>query len=393
MGTKTRGAHDFDMEAAETTAAPAPVIRLRVGITDGDMNAFLKHSLGIQKCEYTAQQLFNAAKETLLWTDVRNELKLSTPSAMDLRTALLDAIKAATMGNSGGRSAAAPSGCVPEGPAAKFVNGVPTTDDDNARYHPASGKTKVAPPGGMFDLMSLKAPPPTQRKLAKSKLPPPASALVRFNLVVKKPSSGWVVIGRPDITQAAGENFAVVREFLNCNDASSDGSTPGMFSFNESTGEVMFEVTASVRARLASEIIMRNGRRGDKDQLLGWFTDRRYTNSPLNFLVAVSRHAHELRSMEDASSKTDRFEAEVIELTPGGVPAVHARRDEKQQLLRDAASVALGDLKALETAALESLTQVSAPHTVHCTRGALRAQLHPPAFNCALFPSPPRLHV
>jgi adenine C2-methylase RlmN of 23S rRNA A2503 and tRNA A37 len=65
--------------------------------------------------------------------DVRNELKLSTPSAMDLRTALLDAIKAATMGNSGGRSAAAPSGCVPEGPGAKFVNGVPTTDDDAAR--------------------------------------------------------------------------------------------------------------------------------------------------------------------------------------------------------------------------------------------------------------------
>ena len=207
-------------------------------MSDGDMHDFLMHSLGIENCEYTAQQLFNAAKETLLWADVRIELKLSAPSAMDLRTALLEAIKAATMGNSGGRSAAAPSGCVPEGPAAKFVNGVPTTDDDNARYHPASGKTKVAPPGGMFDLMSLKAPPPTQRKLAKSKLPPPASALVRFNLVVKKPSSGWVVIGRPDITQAAGENFAVVREFLNCNDASSDGSTPGKFSFNKSTGEV-----------------------------------------------------------------------------------------------------------------------------------------------------------
>lgn len=384
------------MEAAEATAAPAPVIRPRVGMSDGDMHAFLMHSLGIENCEYTAQQLFNAAKETLLWTDVRNELKLSTPSAMDLRTALLDAIKAATMGNSGGRSAAAPSGCVPEGPAAKFVNGVPTTDDDDARFHVASGKTKVAPAGGMFDLKSLKQPPPsTQRKLAKSKLPPPASAMDHFNLVVKKPSSGWVVNGRSDITQAAEQNFAVVRIFLNCNDAPSDGSTPGKFSFNESTGEVMFEVTASVQARLASEILIRNGRRGDKDLLLGWFTDRRYTNSPLNFLVAVSRHAHELRSMEDASSKTDRFEAEVMELMPGGVPAVHARRDEKQQLLRDAAAVALGELKALETAALESLTQVSAPHTVHCTKSLTRV---PSERSCTRLPStvrysPPRLHV
>lgn len=125
-------------------------------MSDGDMHAFLMHSLGIENCEYTAQQLFNAAKETLLWADGRIELKLSAPSAMDLRTALLEAIKAATMGNSGGRSAAAPSGCVPEGPAAEFVNGVPTTDDDDARYHPASGKIKVAPAGGMFDLKSLK---------------------------------------------------------------------------------------------------------------------------------------------------------------------------------------------------------------------------------------------
>jgi hypothetical protein len=70
------------------------------------MHAFLMHSLGIENCEYTAQQLFNAAKETLLWADVRIELKLShelsAPSAMDLRTALLEVIKAATMGNSGG---------------------------------------------------------------------------------------------------------------------------------------------------------------------------------------------------------------------------------------------------------------------------------------------------
>jgi hypothetical protein len=129
-------------------------------------------------------------------------------------------------------------------------------------------------------------------------------------------------IGRTDISQATEQNFAVVREFLNCNDAPSDGSTPGKFSFNESTGYVMFEVTASVQARLASEIIIRNGRRGDKDLLLGWFTDHRYTNSPLNFLVAVSRHARELRSMEDASSKTDKFEAEVMELMPSGVPVV-----------------------------------------------------------------------
>jgi hypothetical protein len=71
-------------------------------MSDGDMHAFLMHSLGIENCEYTAQQLFNAAKETLLWADVRIELKLSAPSAMDLRTALLEAIKAATMGNSGG---------------------------------------------------------------------------------------------------------------------------------------------------------------------------------------------------------------------------------------------------------------------------------------------------
>ena len=71
-------------------------------MSDGDMHAFLMHSLGIENCEYTAQQLFNAAKETLLWADVRIELKLSAPSAMDLRTALLEVIKAATMGNSGG---------------------------------------------------------------------------------------------------------------------------------------------------------------------------------------------------------------------------------------------------------------------------------------------------
>ena len=302
------------MEAAE-----APVIRPRVGMSDADMHAFLMHSLGIENCEYTAQQLFNAAKENLLWADVRMELKLSAPSAMDLRTALLEAIKAATMGNSEGRSAAAPSGCVPEGPAAKIVNGVPTTDGDDSRYHPASGTTKVAPVGGMFDFKNLKqAPTPTPRKAAKPKPPPPAPALAHFNLVVKKPISGWVVIGRPDISQAAEQNFAVVREFLNCNDAPSDGSTPGKFSFNESTGEVMFEVTASVQARLASEIIIRNGRR-DKE-LLGWFTDRRYTNSPLSFLVAVSRHARELRSLEDSSSKTDKFEAEVKELMPGGVP-------------------------------------------------------------------------
>ena len=88
--------------AVVATAAPAPVIRPRVGMSDGDMHAFLMHSLGIENCEYTAQQLFNAAKETLLWADVRIELKLSAPSAMDLRTALLEAIKAATMGNSGG---------------------------------------------------------------------------------------------------------------------------------------------------------------------------------------------------------------------------------------------------------------------------------------------------
>ena len=139
--------------------------------------------------------------------------------------------------------------------------------------------------------------------MAKSKLPLPASALVHFNLVVKKLVVAGLCIGRPDISQAAEQNFAVVREFLNCNDAPSDGSTPGKFSFNESTGYVMFEVTASVQARLASEIIIRNGRRGDKDLLLGWFTDHRYTNSPLNFIVAMSRHARELRSMEDASSK------------------------------------------------------------------------------------------
>ena len=46
--------------------------------------------------------------------------------------------------------------------------------------------------------------------------------------------------------------------------------------------------------------------------------DSRYTNSPLNFIVAMSRHARELRSMEDASSKTDKFEAEVMELMPSG---------------------------------------------------------------------------
>jgi hypothetical protein len=103
-------------------------------MSDGDMHAFLMHSLGIENCEYTAQQLFNAAKETLLWADVLIELKLSTPSAMDLRTALLEAIKAATMGNSGGRSAAAPCGCVPEGPAAEFVNGVPGRPCQHSRY-------------------------------------------------------------------------------------------------------------------------------------------------------------------------------------------------------------------------------------------------------------------
>jgi hypothetical protein len=123
-------------------------------MSDGDMHAFLMHSLGIENCESTAQQLFNAAKETLLWADVRIELKLSAPSAMDLRTALLEAIKAATMGNSGGRSAAAPSGCVPEGPAAEFVNGVPTTDDDDdARYHPASGKYPASGTHPLSDIL------------------------------------------------------------------------------------------------------------------------------------------------------------------------------------------------------------------------------------------------
>ena len=43
--------------------------------------------MGIENCEYTAQQLFNAAKESLLWADVRIELKLSAPSAMDLSCA------------------------------------------------------------------------------------------------------------------------------------------------------------------------------------------------------------------------------------------------------------------------------------------------------------------
>ena len=72
--------------------------------------------------------------------------------------------------------------------------------------------------------------------------------------------------------------------------------------------------------------------------------------------------------MEDASSKTDKFEAEVMELMPSGVPVVHARRDEKQQLLRDAAVVTLGEQKALERAALESLKQVSTRHTQSLTR-------------------------